>query len=111
MELMSTIRQRPLEFLDLCKKYKVASMSAFGSSVTTRFNPSTSDVDLLVELSITDPIEYGEALLNLWDELERFFGRKVDLLTESSIRNPYLKKSINETKKLIYDRQREKVFV
>jgi len=53
----------------------------------------------------------GDALLSLWDKLEAFFKRKVDLLTEDSIRNPYLESSINQTKKLIYDRDGEKVFV
>jgi len=47
----------------------------------------------------------------LWDNLELFFNRKVDLLTDNSIHNPYLRKSIDSTKKLIYDGQGEKVFV
>lgn len=50
-------------------------------------------------------------LLSFWDSLEILFDRKVDLLTEDSINNPYLKKSIESTKKLIYDGQGEKVFV
>jgi hypothetical protein len=33
------------------------------------------------------------------------------LLTEDSIRNPYLRSNINRTKKLIYDGEGEKVFV
>lgn len=65
----------------------------------------------MVELDIKDPIEYGETLISLWDNLERFFNRKVDLLTDAAIRNPYLRKNIASTKKLIYDGQGAKVFV
>ncbi len=86
-------------------------MYAFGSSVTDHFDPSKSDIDVIVELSLKDPIEYGETLLSLWDSLESFFERKVDLLTDESIQNPYLRKSVDHTKQLIYDGQGEKVFV
>ena len=54
-------------------------------------------------------IRYIQQLL--WDTFEVFFHRKVDLLTDSSIRNPYLRKSIDSTKILIYDGSGEKVFV
>jgi len=46
--------------------------------------------------------------MSLWDNLERFFDKKVDLFTSSSIINPYLKKNIDSTKILIYDGKRQK---
>ena len=97
--------------MNLCKQHKVDKLYAFGSSITDHFDPLKSDIDLVVELDITDPVDYGEMLLSLWDNLEGLFHRKVDLLTEDSINNPYLRKSIEATKRLIYDGQREKVFV
>ena len=89
--------------------HKVDKIYAFGSSMTDRFDPEKSDIDLVVKLSIEDPIDYGESLLLFWDELELLFKRKIDLLTDESINNPYLRKSIESTKKLIYDGQGEKV--
>ena len=86
-------------------------MYAFGSSVTDRFDEETSDIDLLVEIGETDPIERGEKLISLWDNMETFFDRKVDLLTEASIKNPVLRKNIDRTKILIYDGSGQKVFV
>jgi predicted nucleotidyltransferase len=91
--------------------HKVDRIYAFGSSVTDRFDLEKSDIDLVVSLAVDDPLEYGELLLSLWDSLELFFGRKVDLLTDDSIRNPYLRTSIERTKKLVYDGQGEKIFV
>jgi hypothetical protein len=89
----------------------VDKIYAFGSSITDHFDPITSDIDVVVKIDIEDPADCGEALLSLWDKLEVLFKRKVDLLTEESIRNPYLKANINRTKKLIYDREGEKVIV
>lgn len=90
-------------FRALCKTHKVKYLYAFGSSVTEQFDNAKSDIDLLVEIDEADPVERGEQLMSLWDTLENFFHRKVDLLTESSIRNPILKRSIDSTKVLIYD--------
>jgi predicted nucleotidyltransferase len=111
MNLNSLIKENYQGFVDLCKQHKVSKIYAFGSSITENFDPTKSDIDLVVELNISDPVEYGERLLSLWDDLEEFFNRRVDLLTDDSIKNPYLRKSIETTKKLIYDGQGAKVFI
>ncbi len=111
MIVFREISNRKQLFLTLCKQHHVKSLYAFGSSITEKFDEKTSDVDLLIELDEDDPVERGEKLISIWDALEDFFQRKVDLLTETSIRNPYLRKSIDDTKELIYDGSRQKVFV
>jgi uncharacterized protein len=97
-------------FRSLCQEHNVKYLYAFGSSTNDTFDFEKSDIDLLVEISDTDPIERGEKLISLWDKFEEFFHRKVDLLTDSSIRNPYLRKSIDSTKILIYDGAGKKIF-
>lgn len=111
MFVKDEILRRKKDFETLCQKHQVKYLYAFGSSVTDRFDYEKSDIDLLVEIDSTDPIERGEKLISLWDLLESFFRRKVDLLTDSSIHNPFLRKSIDSNKILIYDRAGEKVFV
>lgn len=111
MDLTTLIKERYTDFIELCRSHKVDKIYAFGSSITDHFNPQSSDIDIVVRIDIEDPADRGEALLSLWDKLEALFERKVDLLTEDSIRNPYLKANINRTKKLIYDGEGEKVFV
>ena len=103
MNLKETIHQSPKEFLSLCKNYDVKNLYAFGSSITENFNEASSDIDLLVELNTEDPLKRGQNLIDLWDKLEAYFKRKVDLLTSSSIKNPILKRSIEATKILIYN--------
>lgn len=96
------------EFINLCKLHKVKELYAFGSVVNGNFTDQ-SDIDLLVEIDETDPLSRGSLLLSLWDKFEKYFNRKVDLLTVSSLRNPYLKESINNTKQLVYDGSKEEV--
>lgn len=107
MTIKDEISKNPGEFRALCKAHKVRYLYAFGSSVTERFNSKTSDIDLLVELDAPDPVDRGEKLMSLWDTFEAFFHRKIDLLTEPSMRNPFLRKSIDATKVLIYDGTRQ----
>jgi len=111
MGIEAEIKQRQPDFIDLCKSHKVKSLYAFGSSVTNHFNPDSSDIDLVVEIDDLKPLERGEILISFWDKLEVFFQRKVDLLTEKSIKNPFLKKSIDSSKVLIYDGSGQKVLV
>jgi predicted nucleotidyltransferase len=89
-------------FNDLCKSHQVKYLFAFGSAVTGNFDFDKSDIDLIVEIDEPDPIKKGEKILSIWDKLESFFKRKVDLLTNPNIRNPYLKQSVDESKVLIY---------
>ena len=111
MTLQEEISKHESDFKNLCQKHKVKLLYGFGSSVTDGFDKRSSDIDLLVEIDESDPIERGDKLISLWDNFESFFKRKVDMLTESSIQNPYLKKSIDSTKILIYDGNGSKVFI
>lgn len=86
----------------MCAGHHVKTIYAFGSSVRGNFNEETSDIDLLIDLDEEDPFERGEKLIPIRDSLESFFQRKVDLLTITSLCNPYLKKNIDATKMLIY---------
>lgn len=106
MVIKDEISKREVDFVNLCQDHNVKYIYAFGSSTNDRFDFKTSDIDLLLEIDASDPVERGEKLMSLWDNLESFFNRKVDLLTDASLRNPYLKQSIENTKVLIYDTTR-----
>lgn len=97
-------------FVRLCEEHEVASLHAFGSSVHGPFNEA-SDVDLVVDLKALDPLRFGELMLDLWDKLEAFLGRKVDLLTMRSVKNPVMREEIERTKVLVYDGSQAQVLV
>ena len=90
---------------ELCKKYRVRDLSVFGSILTERFSDK-SDVDLLVNFEPFDPdnldFDYLTNYLDFADSLESIFGRKVDLVVESGLRNKYFIDNVNRTKQLIY---------
>jgi uncharacterized protein len=110
MAFHSIIKKNIPQLIELCQKYEVDKLFVFGSAATGKFKVKTSDLDFIAVINPEKlPEERGEAIMNLWDELEKLFGRKVDLITKLPIRNPYLRESVDATKQLIYDRQNEKI--
>jgi predicted nucleotidyltransferase len=91
------------ELQKICKSFNVKRLYVFGSLGNDTFDINRSDVDLIVELDEKDPIEKGETLMILWNKFEDLFGRNVDLLSNTNVRNPYLQQGIDETKKIIYE--------
>ena len=85
----------------LCNKHKVARLFVFGSILTDRFKKS-SDIDLLVDFSGVDLYDYADNYFDLKSSLEKIFKRKIDLLEDKAIKNPYLRKSIDSSKQMIY---------
>lgn len=85
----------------LCKKHKVRAMYVFGSVLTEKFSKS-SDIDLLVDFLPMNALEYTENYYDLKFSLQDIFNRKIDLLEQKALKNPYFIQNINENKKLIY---------
>jgi predicted nucleotidyltransferase len=85
----------------LCKNHRVKTLYSFGSVNTQKFT-SDSDVDLMVDFAINDPIEYTDNYFDLKFELERILNRSIDLLENKAIKNPFLRENIDRSKVLIY---------
>jgi len=85
----------------LCEIYKVRSMYVFGSVCTENFNEN-SDLDFLISFDNISIDQYTDNYFDLHYKLQNLFKRRIDLLTESSLSNPYFIKSVEQTKQLIY---------
>ena len=85
----------------LCKNHKVRTLYSFGSINTSKFT-ADSDVDLMVDFAINDPIEYTDNYFDLKFELEKILNRSIDLLENKAIKNPFLRENIDRSKILIY---------
>jgi predicted nucleotidyltransferase len=109
MDVKEVLQLHSEDFIALCKEHDVESLYIFGSALRPDFKDDSSDVDVLVALHTIDPVQRGQKLMDLWDRLEVYFQRKVDLLTLSSLRNPVLLNRINATKVLVYDGEGLKV--
>ena len=89
------------KLVKLCKTYKVTKLYVFGSAITEKFTKE-SDIDLLVTFDNIDLQSYADNYFDLKFSLEDLFKRKIDLLEEKAIKNPFFKESINNTKELVY---------
>lgn len=83
---------------EICRRHDVVRLRLFGSMARGEERPD-SDVDLLVDFA--SPKGFFE-LLRLEHELESFFGRSVDLLTEEGL-SPFLRPAIRGSAVLLVD--------
>ncbi len=97
------VKDKLPQLVALCKKYSVVRMYLFGSAARGDFDEATSDIDLLYTFNPElDVLVRGENFFELHYELDDLFGRKVDLVSEKALENPYFIKRINQDKQLIY---------
>ena len=99
--MIHNVQKYLADIISLCIKYEVKTMYLFGSATTANFNDD-SDIDILISFKDIPFDRYSNNYFNLHAELEHLFGRKVDLVTERSLSNPYFIKSIEKTKELLY---------
>ncbi|MGD9992170.1 MAG: nucleotidyltransferase family protein [Salinivirgaceae bacterium] len=85
----------------LCKEHHVTRLFVFGSILTNNYK-KTSDIDFLVDFSGVNLYNYADNYFNLKTSLEKLLKRPIDLLEDKAIKNPYLRKSIDASKKIIY---------
>jgi predicted nucleotidyltransferase len=95
------INNKLAEIRSLCSKANVNMLYVFGSVLTSKFNKD-SDIDFVVEFNTMSYEDYADQYFKFCDELELLLNRKVDVLTPASIKNPYFKKKVDQTKQLIF---------
>jgi predicted nucleotidyltransferase len=88
---------------DFCQRWKITEFAFFGSVLRDDFRPD-SDVDILVAF---DPDAHRTLfdMVDMQDELEAMFGRKVDLVSKGGIersRNYLRRKAILNSAQIIY---------
>ncbi|MFL0685173.1 MAG: nucleotidyltransferase family protein [Algoriphagus aquaeductus] len=86
----------------ICEKHFVEKLFVFGSALRADFTEN-SDLDFAVLLSEElDPLTHGESFLNLLNDLEKLFQKKIDLVSYRVIKNPIFKKELGQTKVELY---------
>jgi uncharacterized protein len=99
--MQKIIEDKRAELKELCRINDIKTMYIFGSACTGNFNDN-SDIDILISFKDISIEKYTDNYFELHNKLEELFKRKIDLLTENSLSNPYLIESIEETKQLFY---------
>lgn len=86
----------------ICEKHFVEKLFVFGSALRADFTEN-SDLDFAVLLSEElDPLSHGESFLNLMNDLEKLFQKKIDLVSYRVIKNPIFKEELDQTKVELY---------
>ena len=100
--MTSAVESKQTELSELCRQYRVRRLELFGSAVSSRFKPATSDLDFLVEFETSSPAESARCYFGFLFALQHLFGRDVDLVETAAIQNPYFLQSIAKDRLLLY---------
>ncbi len=92
----------------MCERYRVERLYLFGSAANGGMCPS-SDVDFLVEFREDARHFVRNPHLQMAMELDDLFGLEVDLVDYNAIKNPYFREEVEETRKLIYEWENQKI--
>ncbi len=96
MELI--IEKNLTNIKSIFNKYDVKEAYLFGSAATNKFNDK-SDIDFLFSFSEDLNYEtYFNNYFSLLNDLEKLLNTQVDLVSQKTLKNPYLIESINESK-------------
>jgi hypothetical protein len=83
-----------------CHRWKIAEFALFGSVLREDFR-SDSDVDVLVRFEEGADWDLFD-WVNMIEELKGIFGREVDLVEKTTLRNPFRRHYILNNQKVIY---------
>lgn len=85
---------------EFCRRWGVRELSLFGSVLRDDFH-SGSDVDVLISLRPDSSWSYWNWPETI-DELESIFGRRVDLVLEEALKNPFRRHEILRTREVLH---------
>lgn len=87
---------------EIGRKHGVRRLAVFGSAARGDFDTARSDVDLLAEFA--DPLApgYADRFLDFALAAEALLGRRVDVLTTRSVKNPIFRRQIEKDLEEIY---------
>ena len=88
---------------DLCRRYGVTRLRAFGSPVRSDWSPETSDFDFLAEFGPPPGgVNLFHQLFGFSAELERLLGRPVDVVDWNAAKKPLFRQMAEAEAKELY---------
>ncbi len=100
--VIPAVSEQADELQRLCVRFHVRRLSLFGSAATANDFDEASDLDFIVEFQQIPIADYADAYFGLHESLQELFGRPVDLVVESAIKNPYFREAVEETRTSLY---------
>ena len=97
---MTNIEEHKQVIAKICTDLRVKRLDVVGSAARDDFQPERSDIDVLVEFEGVDRL--FDRYFELKIRLEHQLGRQVDVIQDSAVRNPYVKKNLDQDRVRIY---------
>ena len=103
--MVTLVKDNIAAIRDLCKKHHVRTLYLVGSAAKEQRFTEKSDVDFLYRFKKEEieEMQYADNYFDFLFELEDVLKRKVDLVAEEKMKNPYFIESINKDKQIIYE--------
>jgi len=95
------VKDKIPEIQNYCQNFDVKELYLFGSACSDELKKD-SDIDLLISFKDISIEKYTDNYFELHYLFQDLFDRKIDLITENSLSNPYFIDSINKSKILLY---------
>jgi len=100
--MIGILESRRKQISEACSRHGVAQLHVFGSALNEGFRSDESDLDLLVEFVPMEPYARVEAYFGMLEELRSLLNMKVDLVMAGAVKNPFIAREIERTKKVFY---------
>ncbi len=101
--MIPEMEQHRDEIIAICEEFGLERLELFGSAISNEFDSERSDINFLVVFPTDfDYGPWGARETELRERFERLLGRKVDLVVLKSVRSPYVRRSIERNRKVLY---------
>ena len=100
--MIPLIAEHTDQIAEICRRHHVKRLDVFGSAAVGDFKPDQSDIDFIVEFGDAPRKPWYGNHIDLKEDLQSLFNREVDLVDDTAIKNPYFRKSVDETREQIY---------
>ena len=100
--MIELIEKHRMDLATVCREHRVKTLEVFGSAADGTFDPVRSDLDFLVDFLPVDAGQIAPDYFGLLHALEDLFHCKIDLVMERAIRNPYIRRGVNDSRRMIY---------
>ncbi len=87
---------------ELCRQHHVRTLSVFGSAVRDDFDPTRSDVDMIVEFANPDSVRFAPNFFSLQRSLASLLGHSVDLVIDGTLTNAIIARNAASQKEILY---------
>lgn len=105
--MIPLIEEHKKELFALCRHYGIRKLDLIGSAADGTFDTATRDLDFIVDFANCGP-GIASRFFEFSTKVEGLFGRSVDLVFDSKMKNPYFRSMINATREPLYDADRDR---